>query len=351
MSKPMRVIAWTAALAVLAAALVFFNLPSPGRGGAAAELPAAPASSAEAAEDTTAETAFDVGESAETPAPTPDPARFVSDAPLGWRVGEQLPDFTLTCVDGTDFTLSACRGRVTVLNFWATWCAPCVKELPHFDRLQREHPDTVAVLAIHSDFVTDDVADYLAGFDYTIPFAIDADGAVTASVNGSTMLPQTVVLNRRGEVVYNQVNSVTYEALEELVALAMGEEESAVPGPVLWSYTVSGGMENEYSAWTLRREAATGAVTLTAEENGETRVYLAPADAPETLLALLADFPPETWEQMAEAEFFALDAPDRTVRLVLSDGTEYAVDDDREEAWRIRNVVREYFDRLMNGGA
>ena len=60
-------------------------------------------------------------------------------------------------------------------------------------------------------------------------FAVDEGGQVIASVGGSTMLPQTVVLNAHGEVIYNRVGSVTYEALEELVEKAQSAGESAAP--------------------------------------------------------------------------------------------------------------------------
>ena len=119
--------------------------------------------------------------------------------------------------------------RVTLINLWATWCTPCVNELPYFDRLQQAHPDDVKVLAIHSDLITDDPLAYLAGFDYQMSFAVDEGGQVIASVGGSTMLPQTVVLNAHGEVIYNRVGSVTYEALEELVEKAQSAGESAAP--------------------------------------------------------------------------------------------------------------------------
>ncbi len=187
---------WALALALLFAALVCFNRPSGGRAGMAAE-PAEPAA---------------------------DPAReYLSDAPLGYEVGQQLPDFTLATLAGEDFVLSEHRGRVTILNLWATWCTPCVKELPHFDRLQKEHPDQVSVLAIHSDLITDDPAAYLSAFDYGIDFAVDESGAVIASVGGSTMLPQTVVLDPYGVVTYNKVGSVTYETLLQLFDQALGQ--------------------------------------------------------------------------------------------------------------------------------
>lgn len=181
----MKRLIWALALAVLAAALVFYNLPEGG------------------------------------PEAAPTPIAYESDAPLGNQPGERLPDFALDRLDGGTFELAAQRGRATVINLWATWCGPCVKELPYFDALQAAHPEDVAVLAIHSDLITDDISAYLANYDYGIAFAVDAEGGVIRAVGGSTMLPQTLVLDRYGVVVYNQVGSVTYELLEELVEKAL----------------------------------------------------------------------------------------------------------------------------------
>ena len=61
--------------------------------------------------------------------PAPKPV-YDTDAPIGHAVGQQAPDFTLTTVDNQPFTLRDHRGQATVLNLWATWCGPCVKELP-----------------------------------------------------------------------------------------------------------------------------------------------------------------------------------------------------------------------------
>ena len=90
----------------------------------------------------------------------------------GSAVGEILPDFSAVCLDGSVFTLSEQRGKTVVVNLWATWCAPCVKELPLFDRLLREHGDDTAVLAVHCDPVTEDVAAWLEEYDYVLPFAL-----------------------------------------------------------------------------------------------------------------------------------------------------------------------------------
>ena len=134
----------------------------------------------------------------------------------GSAVGEALPDFTVTRTDGLRFTLSEERGRTVVINIWATWCAPCVKELPFFDRLAKERED-VSVLALHSDLVTEDVEAYLAEYDYpSLPFAVDPDGTTVALLGGDAVLPRTVVISPDGIVTYNAAGSVTYEQLTEL---------------------------------------------------------------------------------------------------------------------------------------
>ena len=134
---------------------------------------------------------------------------------ISWLL--MLEDFTINCFDGSTFTLSETRGKVTFINLWATYCTPCLQELPHFDAFYREHGDDIAMLAVHSSVVTDDPEVYLADKGYSIPFALDSeDDRIWHIVNGSTALPQTIVLNRDGVVIYNQKGSVTPRALEAL---------------------------------------------------------------------------------------------------------------------------------------
>ena len=147
-----------------------------------------------------------------------------SDVPIGHEAGERLADFSLATLDGTEFHLADYRGKAVVLNLWATWCTPCVNELPYFETLYQAHRDDAAVLAIHSEMITDDVSKFLSGYDYSFPFAIDETGGVIASLGGSVMLPQTVVVNGDGVVTYNQVGSVTAEKLEKLVQEALAQD-------------------------------------------------------------------------------------------------------------------------------
>lgn len=173
MSRKASIVLWTAALLLLAAVLVFVNLPAPEQ-----------------------------------------------DAPSGAQVGEVLPDFTASCLDGSTFNLSEQRGKLTVINLWATWCTPCVEELPQFDRLAREHPDDVAVLALHCPPVTTDVSEWFSEYGYALSFAVDEDGSLSALLDASTVLPQTVIIDAEGVVRSRHVGAVDYETLCELVDAA-----------------------------------------------------------------------------------------------------------------------------------
>ena len=131
--------------------------------------------------------------------------------------GFHVKENKLLDYNGNEVKLSDFKGKPVVINFWATWCTPCCNELPHFDELSRNHSEDVVVIALHSQLVTDDVENYLSQFDYQMPFGLDATGEIITSFNGSTMLPQTIVIDANGIITYNKVGSVTYEMLEKLV--------------------------------------------------------------------------------------------------------------------------------------
>ena len=140
------------------------------------------------------------------------------DTPVGYEVGMKCPDFTVPLYqDGGEFSLAANKGKVMVINFWATWCTPCVAELPYFQKLYENYGDQIALVAIHSNLVTDDVETFLEKEGLQLPFGLDEDGSVITSLGGSTQLPMTVVVDKDGKIVYNKVGSVTYELLESLI--------------------------------------------------------------------------------------------------------------------------------------
>ena len=136
----------------------------------------------------------------------------------GKPAGEgKIVKFKIKGTENEYFSLSDHEGKTVVINFWATWCTPCVAELPHFDRLYREGGESLTVLAIHSGFVTEDVEAWLAGYDYAMPFALDEGEAISQSYGVSAMLPHTVIIGPDGEIIYNAPGSLNYEELTELI--------------------------------------------------------------------------------------------------------------------------------------
>ena len=90
-------------------------------------------------------------------------------------------------------------------------------------RLYQERGGEVAMIALHSELVTDDVEGYLSAYDYVLPFGLDENGAIIASFGGSTVLPQTVVIDPHGVITYNSTSSMTYDKLAELVQKAQAD--------------------------------------------------------------------------------------------------------------------------------
>ena len=244
-------IAWGITMAVLCAALVYYNFLDP----SIKKKDAVPAQETAVTEDS-----------------EPADEDWSSDAPFGCEVGQQLPDFSIECLDGSIFHLAEMRGKPVFINLWATYCGPCVKELPHFSELYKEHEGDIAMLALHSDIVTDEPAEYLAEFgkDWVIPFAVeDDDEVIWDLVGGTTAMPQTIVLNRHGEVIYNQRNSVTPEMLAELYAQASGDDAAPAPAAEDWSSDLPLGNEVGQQLPDFSIECLDGSIFHLAEMRGK----------------------------------------------------------------------------------
>ncbi len=118
-------------------------------------------------------------------------------------------------------------GKITVINFWGTWCTPCVAELPYFDKIAAEYADTVQVVAIHSNLITDPApAEYISKYypDTNMVFAIDdaADatglkGAYYTLLGGRGTYPMTLILDENAKILAVWLSSVTYEDLQTVI--------------------------------------------------------------------------------------------------------------------------------------
>jgi len=112
------------------------------------------------------------------------------------------PDFALRAPDGGPVRLQDFRGRYVLVNFWATWCPPCVREMPSLERLAQtlaDAPFVVVDVALDEEGAAK-VKPFLARVGITFPVALDPDGGV-ADRYGATDLPATFLVDPQGRVI------------------------------------------------------------------------------------------------------------------------------------------------------
>ena len=126
---------------------------------------------------------------------------------------ELAPDFTLAALDGAMVQLSTLRGRWVLVNFWATWCAPCREEMPYLDGLAANHADRLTVLAVNMREPEDAVAAFVAELDLRLPVLLAPDDATLLAYNVRG-LPISFLIDPEGAVVQRMVGPVTPGRIE-----------------------------------------------------------------------------------------------------------------------------------------
>ena len=118
--------------------------------------------------------------------------------PLDRGSGNPAPDFELTSLKGEPLVLSAMRGKMVVLNFWASWCAPCRFEMPFFEKMSQEWLDKDIVFIGVSVFDEEEKArEFADKVGVTYPLGIDTTGQIARDFR-VTGLPTTYIIDRDG---------------------------------------------------------------------------------------------------------------------------------------------------------
>lgn len=130
------------------------------------------------------------------------------------EVGSPAPDFTVEVIDGGSFTLSESRGMPVVVNFWASWCAPCREEIPDISAYADANPD-VQVVGVAVRDVDNASREFAAEVGASYPLALGTDEIEQAYPGFG--LPYTVVVDADGVVTHIFNGIVDEESLEELV--------------------------------------------------------------------------------------------------------------------------------------
>jgi cytochrome c biogenesis protein CcmG, thiol:disulfide interchange protein DsbE len=132
-------------------------------------------------------------------------------------IDKPAPNFSITEGDRT-IALHNYRGKLVVLNFWATWCAPCVEEIPSLNELQQRMPQIV-VLGVSID--EDATAYHRFLTDHRISFVTIRDGSQhTSNLYGTFLFPETYIIDQQGMIRRKFINSQNWTTQEILYYLA-----------------------------------------------------------------------------------------------------------------------------------
>ena len=152
----------------------------------------------------------------------PDASEVGSISPL---VGKPAPEIALELLDGTNFKLSACKGQIVILDFWATWCGPCMETMPLLEEAMREFDATqVRLISVNLEEPADHIKSVLERHKLNVTVALDMDG-VAARRYEANAIPQLVVVDKDGNIarlyvgggpnVVEELNTVLSEMLKQ----------------------------------------------------------------------------------------------------------------------------------------
>lgn len=150
------------------------------------------------------------------------PAEPVGPVKQDIEIGKEAPNFTLKNLDGEDVSLSDYRGKIVLINFWATWCGWCDKEMPDLQKLHEDNDDLV-VLAVDSMEDKEVVRKYIEKGNYDFEVVLDQDGKISQTylVSG---LPTSYFVDKDGILLLGVPGMLTYEQMD-LVLEKIREEE------------------------------------------------------------------------------------------------------------------------------
>jgi peroxiredoxin len=134
-------------------------------------------------------------------------AVFFSIRCFAQDVNSKAPDFTAKDLNGNTIKLSDLKGKVVVLDFWASWCVPCKKSMPHLIQLYNDHTaDSLLIIGINVDTQIDKMREFQNAIneDITFPLIFDSESKIPPLYNVEGM-PTTVIVNRDGVIKYKEV--------------------------------------------------------------------------------------------------------------------------------------------------
>jgi thiol-disulfide isomerase/thioredoxin len=131
------------------------------------------------------------------------------------------PAFSLTDINGQKLDLASYRGKVVLLDFWATWCAPCRTEIPHFIAMQNKYgPQGLQIIGISMDDSAKPVVKYYAEQKMNYPVAL-GDDKLADAYGGVLGLPVAFLIDREGRIIWKQTGEADAAVFEKQIVDAV----------------------------------------------------------------------------------------------------------------------------------
>lgn len=134
-----------------------------------------------------------------------------------------VPDFTLTTFDGEEIQISALRGQVVVINFWASWCGPCEVEAADLEQVWRDYKDQgVMFIGVNWSDIQPDALAYMTKFDITYPSGVDVRTRISQQfrIDG---VPETYIIDKQGNIREAIIGPTSYANLTAIIEELLAE--------------------------------------------------------------------------------------------------------------------------------
>ena len=135
----------------------------------------------------------------------------------GNRSRKKAPEFSLRSIDGKNIKLSDYKGKILILNFFATWCPPCKKEIPDFVKFYRQYKNKgVEIVGVAVGSKEKNVKELVKKFNINYPVVM-SDGRIEKLFGGIRFVPTTFIIDGKGNIIRKRIGMIGEEELKKIV--------------------------------------------------------------------------------------------------------------------------------------